>query len=242
MIKLGVLVSGGGSNLQAIIDAIDEGRLDARIVTVISNKADAYGLERARKAGIRAVHIDPDADYRVGYAACPDSPLPRAGSLSGDMVADCGTARARKPDALSASEKSHLYNCVIRDELQAQEAEYVVMAGYMKLLGTEVLDAYPLRVLNLHPALLPSFPGAHGIADALAYGVKVTGITVHFADEVFDQGPIIAQTAVEVHEDDTVDTLAERIHKAEHELYPKVLQWIALNLVSVEGRRVHVRH
>jgi len=116
----------------------------------------------------------------------------------------------------------------------------VVMAGYMKLLGSEVLDVYPMRVLNLHPALLPSFPGAHGIDDALAYGVKVTGITVHFADEEFDRGPIIAQTAVVVHEDDTDETLAERIHKAEHALFPQVLQWIAEDRLTVEGRRVHI--
>ena len=114
------------------------------------------------------------------------------------------------------------------------------MAGHMRLLGKEVLEAFPLRVLNLHPALLPSFPGAQGIADALAYGAKVTGITVHFADEEFDRGPIIAQTAVEVREDDTEDTLAERIHKAEHELYPHVLSLIAQDRVVVEGRRVRV--
>jgi len=200
MIRLGVLISGGGSNLQAIIDAIVVGTLDAEIVTVISNKEDAFGLERARKSGIRAVFVDP---------------------ATFDSASD--------------------YNIALRDELQAQEVEYVVMAGYMKLLGVEVLDAYPTRVLNLHPALLPSFPGAQGINDALEYGVKVTGITVHFADEVFDRGPIIAQTAVEVFEDDTVDSLAERIHQAEHKLYPKVLQWIAQEKLVVEGRRVHVR-
>jgi phosphoribosylglycinamide formyltransferase-1 len=200
MIKLGVLISGGGSNLQAIIDAIEAGMLDAEIVAVISNKADAYGLERAKSAGIPAVHIDS-----------------------------------------AAYESAQEYNCAIRDELLGCKVDYVVMAGYMKLLGTEVLDAFPMRVLNLHPALLPSFAGAHGIEDALAYGVKVTGITVHFADEVFDRGPIIAQTAIEVFEDDTLETLTARIHAAEHKLYPKALQWIALNKVSVDGRCVHVR-
>jgi len=111
----------------------------------------------------------------------------------------------------------------------------------MKLLGSEVLDAYPTRVLNLHPALLPSFVGAHGIEDALEHGVKVTGITVHFADEDFDRGPIIAQRAITIEEDDTADTLATRIHAAEHELYPQVIQWIAADKVSVDGRRVHIR-
>lgn len=200
MIKIGVLISGSGSNLQAIIDAIEADTLDAQIVTVISNKADAYGLERAKAAGIRAVFLDPK-DY-------PDSAA---------------------------------YNVAIRDELQDQGAQYVVMAGYMKLLGSEVLEAYPMRVLNLHPALLPSFPGAHGIEDALDYGVKVTGITVHFADEQFDRGPIIAQKAIEIAEGDTPDTLAERIHAAEHKLYPQVLQWIADDRLTVKGRRVVLR-
>lgn len=198
MIELGVLISGNGSNLQAIIDAIETDALNGRIVTVISNKGDAYGLDRARKAGIRALHIDPDVS------------------------------------------STHDYNAAICDELRTQGAQYVIMAGYMKLLGSEVLDAYPMRVLNLHPALLPSFPGAHGIADALEHGVKVTGITVHFADAQFDQGPIIAQTAIAIREEDTEDSLTQRIHAAEHELYPKVLRWIEQGRISVEGRRVSV--
>jgi len=198
-LRIGVLISGSGSNLQAIIDAIEAGRLDASIAVVISSKADAFGLERARTHGIKTLWIDRDA----------------------------------YPDAAG-------YNAAIRDELQACDADYVVMAGYMRLLGTEVLNAYPHRVLNLHPALLPSFPGAHGIADAFAFGVKVTGITVHFADEVFDRGPIIAQRAVDVLESDTLESLESRIHEAEHDLYPTVLQLIAQGRVSVEGRVVRI--
>lgn len=198
-LRIGVLISGSGSNLQAIIDAIETGRLDASIAVVISSKADAFGLERARTHGIKAVWVDRDAH----------------------------------PDAAG-------HNAAIRDELQVCDVDYVVMAGYMRLLGTEVLDAFPHRVLNLHPALLPSFPGAHGIADAFAFGVKVTGITVHFADEVFDRGPIIAQRAVDVLESDTIETLESRIHAAEHELYPAVLQLIAQGRVRVEGRVVRI--
>jgi len=245
MIKLGVLISGSGSNLQAIIDAIEAGTLDARIVTVISNKADAYGLERACNAGIRAVWINPADAVTWDAFSSPDSrTFGRAHSLREWISPEPGEPEV-SPDSPSASEKrspatASEYNSALLAELRGQGADYVVMAGYMKLLGAEVLDAYPMRVLNLHPALLPSFPGAHGIDDALAYGVKVTGITVHFADEEFDRGPIIAQTAVEVREDDTVDTLAERIHAAEHELYPKVLQWIATGRLTIEGRRVHV--
>lgn len=200
MITLGILISGSGTNLQAIIEAIAAGELDARIGLVLSNKQDAYGLTRAQDAGIEARFVDPQS-----------------------------------------FESLHEYNEALREALQASDVDYVVMAGYMKLLGTEVLNAFPQRVVNLHPALLPSFPGAHGIADALDYGVKVTGVTVHFADEVFDRGAIIAQEAVVVREDDTQDSLAERIHEVEHRLYPAALQLIAENRVHISGRKVHIQ-
>lgn len=199
MIKLGVLISGSGSNLQAILDAIAAGQLDASVEVVISNKADAFGLTRAANAGVRNEFVDPRS-----FAS------------------------------------AHEYNERLRELLQECAVDYVVMAGYMKLLGAEVLDAFPQRVLNLHPALLPSFPGAHGIADALAYGVKVTGVTVHFANEVFDEGAIIAQEAVAIFEDDTEESLALRIHEVEHRLYPRVLSLLAEGRVRVDGRRVHV--
>lgn len=198
-LRLGVLVSGSGSNLQAILDAGATGVLAADVVVVVSDKGDAFGLERARRAGVPAVHVAP-ASYSGAGA----------------------------------------YNAALRDVLSAHDVDYVVMAGYMKLLGPEVLDAFPMRVLNLHPALLPAFPGAHGIADALAYGAKVTGATVHFASEVFDEGPIIAQEAVVIEEDDTVASLAERIHAVEHRLYPRALQLIAEGRLSFEGRKVRV--
>jgi phosphoribosylglycinamide formyltransferase 1 len=114
------------------------------------------------------------------------------------------------------------------------------MAGYMRLLGKQVLDFYPNRVINLHPALLPSFPGANGIRDAFESGVKVTGITVHFANEVFDEGPIIAQEPVVIAEDDTIETLEAKIHAAEHELLPRALQLIAANRVEIVGRKVRI--
>lgn len=198
-LRLGVLVSGSGSNLQAIIDAIAAGDLDATVAVVVSDRADAYGLERAKRAGIEAVHVD-----RAAYEG--------AGG----------------------------FNAAIRDVLLDRGVELVVMAGYMRLLGTAVLDAFPMRVLNLHPALLPSFPGAHAIDDAIEHGVKVTGVTVHFADEVFDRGPILAQRAVPVQEGDTVETLAVRIHAAEHELLPAAIQLVAAGRVSVEGRTVRI--
>jgi phosphoribosylglycinamide formyltransferase 1 len=199
-LRLGVLISGSGSNLQAILDAARGGALDAEVAVVISDKADAYGLERARSAGVPAVHLDPKA-----YA---------------DRAA---------------------FNHAVRETLDAHAVEYVVMAGYMRLLGTEVLGAYPSRVLNLHPALLPSFPGAHGIADALASGVKVTGVTVHFANDVFDEGPILAQEPVRIEEDDTLASLEAKIHAVEHRLYPQALRLVAEGRVRVEGRKVHIR-
>ncbi|MDO8964097.1 MAG: phosphoribosylglycinamide formyltransferase [Coriobacteriia bacterium] len=198
-IRLGVLISGSGTNLQSILDASAAGRLDADVAVVISNKGDAFGLERARTAGVAAVHVDPAA-----YA---------------------------DRDA---------YNHALRAALDEHAVDYVVMAGYMRLLGTEVLDAYPMRVLNIHPALLPSFAGAHGIADAFASGVKVTGVTVHFANEVFDEGPIVAQEAVAIAEDDTIESLEERIHAVEHRLYPAALQLVAQGRVVIEGRKVRV--
>jgi len=198
-LKLGILVSGSGTNLQAIIDAIESDVLDARIEVVISNRETARGLDRARNHGIDALFLDP--------------------------------ARFNSP---------HDYNLALRNELQSREVDLVVMAGYMKLLGTAVLDAYPNQVLNLHPALLPSFPGANGMGDAFDYGVKVTGITVHFANEVFDEGPIIAQEAVCIAEDDTLESLEAKIHEAEHRLYPAVIQLISEGRVCVDGRKVHI--
>lgn len=199
-LKIGVLISGSGTNLQKIIDEIAAGRLNAEIVLVISSRPDAYGLQRAAQAGI------------------PTKALNR------DVYEDASAA-----------------NELIAAEMKRAGAEYIVMAGYMRLIGKEVFDAYPDRVINLHPALLPSFPGAHGIRDAFEAGVKVTGVTVHFANEVYDEGPIIAQRAVPVREDDTLETLEERIHAAEYELYPWVLQHLAAGDVSITPQRtVHI--
>lgn len=198
-LKIGVLLSGSGTNLQAIIDAAGEG-LPVEIVRVVSSRPDAYGIERAKAAGIPVTVLNRDA-----YA---------------------------DPEAADAR---------IVAELREAGAEYVVMAGYMRKVTPVMLDAFPDRVLNLHPALLPSFKGAHAIADAFGAGVKVTGITVHFANEDYDKGPIVAQRAVEVREDDTLEALEARIHEAEHALYPEVLRLVAEGRVSVgEDRKVHI--
>jgi phosphoribosylglycinamide formyltransferase-1 len=199
-LRIGVLISGSGTNLQAIIDACCDGRIDGEVAVVISSNAAAYGLERARKAQIPAIYID-----------------------------------RTKFDHFSA------YNHAIRKTLTDHAVNVVVMAGYMRLLGKEVLGAFPERVINVHPALLPAFAGASGIRDAFEYGVKVTGVTVHLANEEFDRGPIIAQEAIVIAEDDTLESLEAKIHEAEHRLFPRVLQWIAEERVQVEGRVVHIR-
>ena len=198
-LKVGVLLSGSGTNFQAIIDAAAQG-LPVEVVQVVSSRPDAYGITRAQEANIPVL------------------------VMNRDKYADPAAADAQ-----------------IVDVLKAAGAEYVVMAGYMRMVTPVMLDAFPNRVLNLHPALLPSFKGAHAIADAFAAGVKVTGVTVHFANEDYDKGPIVAQEPVRVAEDDTLESLEARIHEVEHELYPRVLGWIAAGRVSVDGEgKVHV--
>lgn len=200
MLKLGVLISGSGSNLQAIIDEIDKGLLNARIVKVISSRPDAYGLMRAEKAGIPNLSLNKEV-YR--------------NPASADMR--------------------------IASEFLAAGADYLVMAGYMRKLGAEVLEAFPDRVLNIHPSLLPLHPGAHAIRDAFEAQSETTGVTVHFANIEYDEGPIIAQRTVEIREDDTLESLEQRIHEVEHELYPFVLKKLAAGLIQLdEKRKVHL--
>ncbi len=198
-LRLGVLISGSGTNLQAIIEASRDRRLDADVVVVISNQEAAYGLERARKVGIAAVWIDRAAHATVAA-----------------------------------------YNRAILGALQEHEVDVVVMAGYMRLLGSEVLDAFPDRVLNIHPSLLPSFAGANGIRDAFEYGVGVTGVTVHLANERFDEGAIIAQRPVIIDAQDTLETLEAKIHAVEHELYPAAIQLFAEGRIITDGSRAKV--
>ena len=192
-LKIGVLISGSGTNLQAIIDRINDGSLNASVELVISSRPDAYGLKRAEAAGVDSLTLSKEF-----YKENDD------------------------PDEFIAR------------MFRARGCEYVIMAGYMRMVHTSLLDAFPNRVVNLHPALLPSFRGAHAIQDAFDRGVKVTGVTVHFANEEYDKGPIIAQRALAVEEGWDVDTLEAHIHEIEHELYPEVIGWLA------DGR-VHVR-
>ena len=192
MIKLGVLISGSGTNLQAIIDRIADGTLDASIELVVSSRADAYGLLRAQAAGIQTLTMDK-----------------------------------------SFYDEDNTADRIIASEMRYRDVDYILMAGYMRMVHEPLLAAFENRIVNIHPALLPSFKGAHGIQDAYDYGVKVTGVTVHFADNRYDCGPIIAQRALAVQEGWTVDELEAEIHKIEHVLYPEVVGLLAADRVRV---------
>ena len=197
MVNLGVLVSGSGSNLQAIIDNIEAGRLDARIKIMISNVPDVFALERAKKHDIPSLVIS-----HKGYK--------------------------RRED----------FDQKIVEALQAHGAELVVLAGYMRVVTSVLLRAFPMRVMNIHPALLPAFPGTHVWQAEVDSGVKVAGCTVHFVDEGTDTGPIIIQAVVPVYDDDTAETLNARILKQEHKIFSQAIQLYAEGRLKIQGRRV----
>ncbi len=197
--RVAVLASGSGTNLEAIVRACEEGELPARVVVVISDVPDAFALQRARNHGIPAAHLDPR----------------------------------------SYPSRSHYDRALVR-LLEENGAELVVLAGYMLLVGPEMVEAFRGRIMNIHPALLPSFPGTHAVADALEYGVKVSGVTVHFVDEGLDTGPIILQEAVRVEEDDDVESLHQRIHQSEYRIYKEAIRLYAQGRLRLEGRRVRI--
>lgn len=199
-VKLGVLVSGSGSNLQSIIDHIEKGLLDAEIRMIISNNPEAYALVRARKHGIPYTVLE----YR-----------------------DFGTRED--------------FDRKVIEVFNASGVELVIMAGFMRILSPSFLNAFPMRIMNIHPALLPSFPGMHAQKKAFDYGVKFSGCTVHFADDGVDTGPIIIQAIVPVYDQDTDEILAKRILKEEHRIYPKAIQLYAEEKLEVAGRKVRVK-
>ncbi|MBF0595407.1 MAG: phosphoribosylglycinamide formyltransferase [Candidatus Omnitrophica bacterium] len=175
-----VLASGNGTNLQAIIKALKSKQIKASLKVVLSDKAEAFALERARKAAVPVVmHVDPK-----GFAT------------------------------------REAFDQALLDILKKEEIDFVVLAGFMRILSPLFIEAYRHKILNIHPSLLPAFKGGHAIKDAYNFGVKVTGVTVHFVDEQVDHGPIIAQTPVEIGANDTFDMLVEKVHAAEHQLYP----------------------
>ena len=198
--KIAVLVSGSGTNLQTLIEQLhQDGTSGIDIAVVISDRKNAYALTRAQRAGI-PTHVVSTQDYenRVDFDA------------------------------------------EISRRIEQYAAELVVLAGFMKLFQPPFVQKYQNRIINVHPTLLPAFPGAHPVADTLAYGVKIAGVTVHFVDEGVDSGPIIAQTAVPVLDTDDEESLHNRIQAEEHKLYPEVIKWYAQGKLKVEGRKVIV--
>ena len=196
MKNLGVLISGRGSNLQALIDS----QLPAQIKVVISDKADAYGLERAKKYNIEAIYINPK-DFK----------------------------------------DKNTYELEIVKVLKKHDVELVCLAGYMRIVGEVLLEHYEGKMVNIHPSLLPAFPGLHAQKQALEHGVKVSGATVHFVDSGCDTGPIIIQSSVPVLENDTEETLSARILEQEHKIYPQAVKLIAEGKIKIEGKRVIIK-
>ncbi len=196
MKRLGILISGRGSNFEAIADSIDAGRIGATIAVVISNRPEARGIEAARRRGLNAVVI-------------PSKGLDR-----------------------------ETYDRLVAEELRKNSVDLVCLAGFMRLLSASFIDQFPQRILNVHPSLLPSFPGLDAQHQALEHGVKVSGCTVHFVDACLDAGPIIIQAAVPVLNDDTVDALSARILKEEHRIYTEAINIVLSGEYRIEGRRV----
>jgi phosphoribosylglycinamide formyltransferase-1 len=198
-LKIGVLVSGSGSNLQSIIDNIEKGLLDAVITVVVSNNPRAYAIERAKTHQIPSVVLE-NKDYG------------------------------------SRDE----FDCAMVNILKSYSVELVVMAGFMRVLSPVFLNSFHMKIMNIHPAVLPSFPGIHAQKRAAEYGVKFSGCTVHFADEGVDTGPVIIQAIVPAYDDDTEATLAARILREEHRIYPQAIQFYAEGRIEVKDRKVHI--
>lgn len=198
-LKVGVLASGSGSNLQAILDQCQGGDIPAQVVVVISDKEGSFALQRARRQQVQALLINPkDFSSKV------------------------------------------LYEQAIVTALREHGVELVCLAGYMRLVGSTLLEGFPHRVMNIHPALLPAFPGLHGQQQAFEYGVRFAGCTVHFVDEGMDTGPIILQAVVPVLDEDTADALAARILAEEHKIYPQAIRLFAQGRLQIQGRKVRI--
>jgi len=198
--KIAVLCSGGGTNLQAIIDSVKSGYIPAEIAEVVSDKKDAYALVRAGDAGIETFTVS----------------------------------------AKDFKSREDFDKEVVKI-LKKKGVGLVVLAGYMRLLSPYFVREYKDRIMNIHPALLPSFRGTHGIKDAIEHGVKVTGVTVHFVNEKLDDGPIILQKSVDMKEDDSEETLLERIHNEEHRIYPEAIRLFVSGKLTIMGRRVRIK-
>ena len=200
MVNIGVLASGRGTNLQAIIEAVEEGRIEGEISIVVSDNPDAYALKRAKQHNIETQYID-----------------------------------------FRSFKNREDYDKKVVECLKEKKIDLVVLAGYMRILTPYFINAYKNKIINIHPALLPSFPGLHAQRQAVEYGVKVSGCTVHFVDEGVDSGPIILQQAVVVKDDDSEESLAERILREEHRIYPQAIQLFSQGRLIIKGRKVFIK-
>lgn len=201
-VKIGILISGQGSNLQAIIDHIESGNINGKIELVISNKKDAYGLVRSKKAGIESLYVN--------------------------------------PRNFKSNEE---FNLRLIEEFQSKKVDLIILAGFLKILSKDFIEKYPNRIINIHPSLIPSFSGKNFYGNkvheaVLNYGVKYTGVTVHFVDEGTDTGPIILQEIVPVYQDDTVDSLQKRVIEVEHRVLVRAIKLFCEGRIHVEGRKV----
>ena len=201
MLKFAVFVSGHGSNLQAIIQALKKGKIKgAALGLVVSDRKDAYALQRAARVGIKAVFINPQE--------------------FGDRES---------------------FDKAVIQHLKKERVDFIVLAGFMRILSRHFIETYKNKILNVHPSLLPAFKGAHAIKDAFEYGVKVTGVTVHLVDEEVDHGPIIMQEPVLITSRDTLETLEKRIHRLEHRIYPQTINRFVQGKVEIQGGKVRVK-
>ena len=199
MINIAVFVSGNGTNLQAITDAIRKKTLKVNLALVISDNNQAYALIRAKKAGIKNIFINPN----------------------------------------NFTSKEDFEKEIVK-YLKQEKIDLIILAGFMRILSKHFVRAYKNKILNIHPSLLPSFKGSYGIRDAFNYGVKITGVTVHFVDEKMDHGPIILQEVIKINEKDTLKSLEEKIHKIEHKLYPEAIKLVSIGKIKIKGRKVEV--
>ncbi|MBW6464568.1 MAG: phosphoribosylglycinamide formyltransferase [Firmicutes bacterium] len=199
MKRIVVLASGQGTNLEAILEAVERGEVAGRVVMVVSDRADAPALKRAGKRGIKALFMNPK-DFKDRFD----------------------------------------YDRALIKEIITAQADLVVLAGFMRLLSPLFIEAFPMQIMNIHPSILPAFPGTDGVEQAFNYGVKVTGCTVHFVDEGLDSGPVILQETVPVIQQDTIDTLHQRIHATEHRLFPTAIDLFCRDKLKVEGRRCYI--
>lgn len=202
MINIGILVSGRGTNMEEIIKATLDGRIDGKVVIVISDNKDAEALDKARKYGVEAIYLDPLTEKK---------------SLSGD------------------AEENYI------SVLKEKKTDLVCLAGFMRIIKRRFIQEFAGRIMNIHPSLLPSFPGLNVQQKAIEYGVRFSGCTVHFVDESVDGGPIIQQAVVPVYQDDTSETLSERILKQEHRIYIEAINLFAKNRLKIEGRKVIIK-